>query len=190
MVRHGWAGLGMARTFISCFDTATTVGVCDGLLNGKPRMWSWDLRLAGPSRPDRLFMLSEHMAAYFRQNKVDYVFYEHPLALAVLMEIGASEETIQLLRGVVTVIEVEASRANVPVGSWRVQEARKAVTGHATFTKGKAKSEVLKYCQMLGYKPDGDDQADALVGWLYECSRLNPRMQAALTPLFGGGHAR
>jgi Holliday junction resolvasome RuvABC endonuclease subunit len=178
----------MAAPYIACFDAATSVGACDGPVGGRPRMVTWDLRRF-EGRPQRLLALSDHLDAYFRATPVDYAFVEAPLAIAVMMEIGATTETVQLLRGIVAVIEVCAARARVPVGWWSVQEARKAVTGRATWPRGTAKTEVMKYCRMLGYDPSDDNQADALIGWLFESARLNPRIAHLTAPLFVGQRA-
>ena len=112
------------------------------------------------------------------------MFVEAPLPIAVLVEIGARDDTVQMLRGAVAAIEICAARARVPVAWWKTQEARRAVTGRATFPRGTAKTEVAKYARMLGYAPADEHQADALVGWLYESALLNPRLAAINTPLF------
>jgi|SRR6267142_2534289 len=179
------------KPFIACFDSATAVGVCDGTVGAaKPRMITWDLREGGESRPARLLHLSRHLGAYYRENRVDFAFVEAPLPIAVMMDIGASDETVQMLRGVVAIIETVSARANVPIAWWRVQEARKAVTGRSTFPRGTAKREVMKHLRMLGHEPEDDNQADALVGWLYQSALLNPRLAHLTTPLFGAAHAR
>lgn len=175
------------KPFLACFDAATSVGVCDGRVGGKARTWTWDLRKAGIGRAQRLLYLSNFVNGYFNTNKVDFAFIEAPLPISVMMEIGSSDETVQMLRGIVAIIEVCAARALVPVAWWNVQDARKAVTGVARFKRGEAKGSVLKYVRMLGYEPADDNQADALVGWLHESTKLNPRLAALNTPLFGRG---
>jgi len=47
-----------------------------------------------------------------------------------------------------------------------------------------AKRGVMRGCRLLGYFPAGDDEADALVGFLYQSALLNPRWAALQGPLF------
>lgn len=180
-----------AKPFIACFDSATAVGACDGVVGcAKPRCWTWDLRKGGKERPQRLLHLSRELGAYYRANRVDLAYVEAPLPIAVMMNIGSNDETVQMLRGVVAIIETVSARAGVPIAWWDVQAARQAVTGRRTYPKGTAKIEVMKHCRMLGYTPADENQADALVGFLYQSALLNPRLAHLTTPLFGAAHAR
>lgn len=175
-----------AAPFIACFDLATTTGCCDGPVGGQPRHWDWDLRDGGEGRPQRLLCLWNFLGNYLTQTRVDRLYYEAPMPLAVMMQIGADESTIQLLRSLVGLVELAAAAHQIPVESWSVQAARKAVTGYATFPKGTAKREVMKYVRTLGHEPESDNEADAIIGWHYESALLNPRTALATTPMFKG----
>ena len=148
------------------------------------------LRAAGKSRPRRLLYLSKLCAAFFTKHKPDVVRFEAPMPLAVMSKIGASEETLLLLRGAIGVLECEAARAEIlDIGSFNVQDARKHFVGQRTFKRGAsgkslAKDMVLIQCDTLGIKVEGDDQADAVCGWSYTCGLLNPRIAHLVTPLF------
>jgi len=178
----------MTGPFVACFDVATTVGCCDGVVGGKPRYWSWDLRDGGDTQAQRFLQLWNFLGAYLVENRVERMFYEAPIPVAVMLDIGSNEDTLNFLRGVAAVIQLAAAAHEIPCGSWGIQEARKAVTGHATFKSEKvngkkvstAKREIMSHCRLLGHEPDDDNQADAIVGWYYECSLLNPRIAAAL----------
>lgn len=186
--------------FIVCFDAATTTGCCDGLVGGKPRYWSWDLRDAGEGRPQRLLYLWNFLGAYFTEHRVDRVFIEAPLNIGVMSAMnkkdelgefskfqGVSDEVLQFLRSTIAVVELSAAAHEIPVEWWEVQRARKAVMGRGTFPRGTAKKEVMKFCRtMLGLDPEDDNQADAIIGWLYQSALLNPRTALLTTPLFGG----
>jgi Holliday junction resolvasome RuvABC endonuclease subunit len=148
-------------------------------------MWTWDLSKVKGGRPQKLLHLATVTAKYFRENRVDYAFCEAPLNIAVMRDIGATDETVQMLRSIIAIIELCCAYADIPVSMWDVQAARRAVTGRGTYPRGTAKAEIMRYCKMLGYAPEGDDQCDALIGWLAMSANLNPRLQAALTPLFG-----
>jgi hypothetical protein len=186
----------MTAPFIACFDLATTTGCCDGPVGGRPRFWQWDLRDGGEARPARLLHLWNFLGSYLTEQRVDRLFYEAPVPLAAMMEIGSDEDTIQFLRSTIAVLELAAAAHEIPVASWPVQSARKSVCGRATFPternprtgkkEGTAKREVMRYVRLLGHEPESDNEADAIVGWYYECSLLNPRVAMATTPLFGG----
>jgi hypothetical protein len=191
-------------TFIACFDVATTTGCCDGRVGDKPRYWNWDLRDGGEGRPQRLLHLWNFLGAYLIENKVDRVFVEAPLNIGVMASMnrkdddtgeyskfkGVSDEVLQFLRGGIAIVELAAAAHQIPVDWWPVQSARKAVIGRATFPRHTAKREVMKYVRLLGYEPDDDNTADAIVGWLYESALLNPRTALHTTPLFGAAGAR
>jgi Holliday junction resolvasome RuvABC endonuclease subunit len=180
----------MSLPFIVCFDLATTTGCCDGIVGTIPRYWNWDLRDAGEGRPARLLHLWNFLGAYLTEYRVDRVFYEAPMPIAVMTQIGATDDVVQFLRGAIGVVELAAAAHDVPIASWRVQEARQAVIGRGRFQRGTAKKEVMKYVRLIGHEPDDDNTADAIVGWLYESAILNPGTAHASTPLFGGARAR
>jgi len=190
----------MSGPFVSCFDVATQVGCCDGPVGGKARYWSWDLRDGGETQAQRFLQLWNFLGAYLVENRVDRMFYEAPVPVAVMLNIKeddetgrsrivarTSEDTLNFLRGVAAVIQLAAAAHEIPCDSWGVQEARKAVLGRATFpserVNGKkvstAKREVMKGCRLLGHEPDNDNEADAIVGWHFECALLNPRLAQA-----------
>lgn len=177
--------------FIACFDVATSVGCADGRVGAaKPRYWTWELRDGGDTRGARFLQLWNFLGAYFIETKVDRVYHEAPLPIAVMAEIGATDDTVQLLRGVAAIIELAAAAHEIPCGSWKVQEARQAVTGQGRYKRGEAKAAVMRYCRLLGLEPENDNEGDAIVGWYYESSLLNPRTALLTTPLFGGSRVR
>src|SRR5215470_13581612 len=132
---------------IAAFDLASTVGGCDGEVGGTPRVWSWHLRDAGKSRPARLLMLRRFLMAYFDEPgpQLTGVVYEAPLPLAVMMKIGASDDTVALLRGLVGVLEMSCEERGVPVEPVPVQDARHSVLGwRRNPSGGRTKSEVMR----------------------------------------------
>jgi hypothetical protein len=148
------------------------------------------MRVAGTNRPRRLLYFSNLLDEFFRQNEVDIVRYESPMPLAVMNKIGATEETLLLLRGAIGVLETAAARAEIAdIGSFNVQDARKHFVGQRTFPKGKngrsmAKNMVLQMCDTLGIKVYNDNESDSVAGWSYSCALANPRIAHLITPLF------
>lgn len=171
------------RETIACFDLATQTGVAVGLVGFRPELETWDLR--GPeTRAEKLNRFDGYLESLIIAKPVQRLFYEAPLPIAVLMEIGAREETVQMLRSLAAMVEACAARHDLPVGTWAVQKARRSVTGYGTFKRGDAKRMVMRYCKLLGHAPANDNEADALVGHIYESALLNPRTAYLSTPLF------
>jgi hypothetical protein len=181
---------------IAVFDLATVTGVCWGRAGTKPSLAIIDLRPAGTERPRRLARLYEHVYNFCRRYKPDKVRYESPVGIRGMMRIGATEETISMLRGLIGVLEAAASAAGVEdIGSFDVGDARQHLTGFRTFprvkipgtkrTKGTAKDAVMKACRALGIEVIDDNTADATCGFLYCSALANPRLAHLDTPLFG-----
>lgn len=179
------------KPLVAVFDVATSTGVCIGRVGDQhPSVATWDLRTAGTSRPRRLLYLSKLCAKFFADHRPDIVRYEKPLNIAVMSKIGASEDTLLLLRGAIGVLECEAARAEIlDIDGFNVQDARQHFLGQRTFRRGSsgrsvAKDMVLIQCETLGIKVFNDNEADAVCGWHYECALLNPRIAHLTTPLF------
>lgn len=171
---------------IAAFDIASTTGVCDGPVNGKPRLWSWHLRDAGDSRPDRLLMFHRFLCKYFDDQWVDAVVYEAPLNIAVMSRIGAQEATVAFLRGAIGVLEMTCRKFDKPVTAAMVHQARASVLGwRVNKTGANTKARVLaEVRRVLTCPVENDNEADAYVIWAYACALQNPRLAAAYTPLF------
>lgn len=172
------------RPVITCFDLARQVGVATGQVGSRPKLETWILD--AEARPEKLLQLDDLLLRHFDRQRIDYAYYEAPLPIAVLMGIGAREWTIQLLRSAVAVLEQRCARHKIPVAGWNVQVARRAVIGTGRFKRGTAKRHVMAYARVLGYAPADDNQADALIGFLYQAALLNPRLSYKSTPLFAG----
>jgi len=115
------------------------------------------------------------------------------MPLGVMSKIGATEETLLLLRGAIGVLEAAAAKAKIEeIGSFGVQDARQHFLGQRTFPRGKggrsaAKDYVLIACEQMGIKVANDNESDAVCGWSYICALKNPRIAHAVTPLFAHG---
>jgi len=143
------------------------------------------LKDGGDSRPERLLYFWNYLGAYLTETRVDMIFHEAPLNIAVMSQIGATDDVVQMLRSLIGVLELAAAAHQIPIKSWRVQEARQAVLGRGRFKRGESKKEVMKYVRMLGFEPDDDNVADGIVGWLHQSALLNPRTAHLSAPLFG-----
>jgi hypothetical protein len=174
---------------IASFDIATKTGLCWGRPGSKPQLASWNMRLAG-TRPARFNLFYEYCIQFFAEEDIDQCWYEMPMGLGSMHKVGASEETIALLRGLVGVLELAAYRSDVRhIEAYTVTAARKHFTGKGTFRNSRSnpragKAAVMEVCRMLGVKFEDDDQADAYCGWSFACSLNNPRLAIEVTPLF------
>jgi hypothetical protein len=187
----------MMPLLIAAFDIATFNGCADGRAGGRPRSWSWDLAKAGKERPGRLAMLRDYADRYFAEARPDAVFYEKPLPIAALFaqvqkmgfqasfRMGATDETIGMLRGAIGVIEASAAKAKVPyIDGLDVQAARRSLTGLGKFPKGEGKDIVFDWCRRLGWNPANTDESDAMAIWSLGCGKMSPLSAHATTPLF------
>ncbi len=178
---------------VVAFDIATATGVALGRLGEKPRVTTWDMREVGPSRTLRLLHFSNLCDEFFSRHHIDVLRYEAPMPIAVASKIGASEETMLLLRGMIGVLECCGARAGIyDIKSFAVQNARKHLTGQRTFPKNakgesQAKAAVMKMARALGVDCKNDNESDAFCGWSYSCALLNPRLAHLVTPLFAEG---
>ena len=159
-----------SKPFIAAFDIATATGVCHGHPGSVPAVWTWWLDDCGKSRPYRLCYLRRLLDNYFASTEIDAVYYEQPVNIRAMMRIGATEETIALLRGAVGVLESAAIHAGIQtVEAVSVQDARQALTGQRTFSKvaGKstAKTAVMQWAKVLGVDTKNDHEADAYAIW-------------------------
>lgn len=169
---------------IACFDLATEVGVAWGEPGHKPRLATWSL--ASHNRPDRYLTLAKLTQTFLTKERIERVFYEAPMQLGPMFHRGSNRNVILMLYGTAAVIELSAAWARIEVGTWEVQTARKAVVGRGTWPKGKdaAKQACFEFCRMIGHRPADFNQADALIGFLYESALLNPRIAHLSAPLF------
>lgn len=187
---------------VCAFDLATATGACDGAPGAKPRCWSWYLSDAGDSRPARLLMLARFLRAYFAKELCDRVVYEAPMPLGVIAGkpgkrgMIMSEANVAFARGAVGVLEMTCAEYDKPVEGVRVQDARASVLGWRTNrgeTDEGTKARVIReVTQLHGIKHSNgdtlsDNECDAYVAWAYACALQNPRLAAAMTPLFRGG---
>lgn len=172
---------------IAAFDLATVTGVCVGRAGIKnPTLATWDFREFNP-RPARFyeFFVRAHnlfAMAHKAGAPVTQVRYEAPMTLGAMNKVGASEATVGLLRGIVGVLEACAWRAGIrDITSISVHAARNHLIG--TNRKG-GKAEVIRWCRMLGYPVEDDNQADAVALWSRASALANPRIAHLSTPLF------
>lgn len=175
-------------------DVATVVGCCDGKPGERPRLWTWDLRDAGDTRPLRFLALHRLLHTYFAEWACDGVVYEAPMPVGAMYSAGAHAATVLMTHGAIGVVELACASHDKPVEGFPVGRMRGAVLGwgrnEVRHSGIETKERVMKGVRLLGADPEDDNQADAFVVWAFACARLNPRTAHLTTPLFSRGEEK
>jgi hypothetical protein len=72
---------------------------------------------------------------------------------------------------------------SIPVAFANIQAVRKLFIGKGNVRGEIAKPEVMRICGALGWTPDNTDEGDAMACWLFECSRVSPRLAHRCDPI-------
>jgi hypothetical protein len=113
------------------------------------------------------------------------IVYEAPFDPRHMKKINAN--TIRIAWGLPAVVEAVAYRMGVTdIREANVNDIRRSMLGGLP-QKNQAKAEVTAFVRALGYAPADDNEADAILGWLYACSIIDSRVSVRTMPLFSGG---
>ncbi len=172
------------RRSILFLDVATRTGFCEGAPGEKPHHGSLRFAPEGSSpeavAAGAIKWLGQRLQA-FRPN---VIVVEAPLDPRH-MGSKTNVNTAQLLLGLPLVLGGVAHLSGVyDFRSARIDDIRRHLLGHRP-GKATAKREVIDRIKALGFSPQDDNAADAISGWLYACSIVEPTVAALSTPLFG-----
>lgn len=180
----------MPGPLILALDLASTTGVAEGRPGERPRAWTWRLGSAGSSQAHRLAELLKLTSQHLMVSRPDQIWIEAPMAPAVMVDIGGSAQTAAFLFGCPAVVKAVAYlRGIYRVTEANVQDVRHHFINRRTLPKGEGKRVVIDRCRVLGWEVENDNEADAAALWSYACGQHNPRLAAAVTPLFQGAGA-
>lgn len=157
---------------ITGLDLATQTGVAYGKLWEKPSFASWNLK--AKSHGEKGVKLMRHLTNHVREYQPDKVYIEAPLNIRVLMNIGATADTVLLTNGLVYITMAVLCARSIPYELVDVNAARDHLLGRRP-AKGSGKAMVTARCQHLGWKPTNDNESDAAAVWDYGCAQENPR---------------
>lgn len=169
---------------IMFLDVATTSGWCEGAPGEKPRHGSIRFAPVGSSpeavAAGAIKWLGQRLQA-FRPNAI---VIEAPLDPRHMGK-KTNMSTAQLLLGLPVVLGGVAYLSGVfDIRHARADDVRMHFLGfrpkHAT-----AKLDVMDKCKALGFEPQDDNAADAIAGWHFACSIIEPKHAPDVTPLFG-----
>lgn len=187
---------------ILSLDLATTLGFAYGRSDqDKPRFGCH--RLAKPgSKPE---IVGKAFLTWFRDitavETFDAIYIERAMAPHVAAKVGTTPETNLILVGLVFLAQTLASARGIPVIELvDRQTALKFFTGQRSFkseddprtgrvsrtSRQVGKSAVIERCRQLRFDVQDDNAADSIALWMYAAGQHNPRLSAAVTPLFAG----
>lgn len=155
-------------------DLARQTGWCDGVPGERPV--SGTTRLAPPDSGSAAVMggmiqwLGERLKAF----RPRAIVYEAPFH-------GQNMHTTMIAWGLAGVTEGVGDR----MGVYRIEKANLSTIRSRVMGNGRAKKwEIIEHVKGLGFDPLDDNEADAILGWLYACSVVDPAAAAAATKLF------
>lgn len=169
----------MSRSILF-LDLATVTGWAEGEPGG--RATSGRIRLgSGSTNGEVGKAFNAFLAPRLASFRPARVIYESPFVAGM-----KNVNTVRLTFGLAFMTETICSIYGVPVMEANLNTIRKQTLGFVPRGKDVKKS-VIEYVRSLGYEPEDDNVADAILGFLYASAVLDPKSAAASTPLFRGG---
>lgn len=166
---------------VAGLDLATKTGIAVGPLGGRPELWTLDLKTKGEAkfhatRLSKIQGLIHHLIA---ERGVTHIAIEKPFVAA-----HNSWETTLLTIGLTANVLSWAERKGIPVDIFPAQTVAKHFIGSGKMKRDEKKAAVLAECDVRGWAPGDDNQADAAAVWDLACTRLSGAHTAGAGPLF------
>lgn len=165
---------------IIALDLATKCGVAIGCPGNAPVFSTEILGKAGEAHGARFAQAVRMMNRLIKEHEPDFIALEAPIGVHG----GGSKKRPEVLMGLRACVMAVAHMRHVPFEQYEVRTIRKHFLGNGGLNRAAAKAAAIKRCQMLGWNPKNDDEADAGALWDYACA-LNSRAHSiSTTPLF------
>lgn len=166
---------------ILALDLASHTGWCEGIPGETPTHGS--LRFAPPSSGPGAVLggLLDFMAKRLSAFRYRAVVYEAPLDPRWKGN-QTNLNTARILIGMPGVVEAVCNLTGTPVREATSGDVRMHMIGCRP-KKDAAKPMVIAKARELGFDPQDDDAADAIMIWHYACSMLAPKEARDTTPL-------
>lgn len=151
---------------ILALDLATQTGWAAGAPNTLPRYGSFRIEAGGKQSAATFARTIDRL---IREHHVELVFFEQPVMGSGDKKF-ANFKSKRLLFGLTHTTEAVAQMAGcrvfeVPIATWR-----KHFLGNARYEREDAKRAAMTRARQLGYRPETEDEAEALGIWDYAAS--------------------
>lgn len=158
-------------------DLATTLGWAEGEPGERAVCGKHRLAPAGAKPGEILSGYMDFLVPRLQSFRPARIVFESPF----INKMNAN--TTRLLWSLGGITEMVGYRLGIVTLEANLNTIRKATLGFVPRGEG-VKESVMSHVRTLGYEPADDNAADALLGWLYACSVLDPKSAVATTPLF------
>lgn len=160
---------------IAGLDVATATGVCLGEPGQVPTFWTEDLRGGRKDHDTRFANALRLTKRLISEHGVEAIGIEAPL----IVPKRDKKVNNELLMGLVACIRGWAAVKGIPCQTFEIRTIDKHFLG-AVQTEGRdaRKAAIWKRCQMLGWDPKTQDEADAGSCFEVMCSRMSPAYAA------------
>lgn len=177
----------MADGSIMFLDLATVTGWCEGVPGEKPISGSIRLGYEGCTPEEKGAALFNFLAPKLMGFRYRMLVFEAPLDPR-RMGRKTNISTARTLMGLAYMAGSIASLTNTRYSEANVSEVRSFILQGSKPPKDEVKRQVMKMVKTLGHTFKDDNEADAIAGWYYAGSLVQPSAQIAskLTPLFKG----
>lgn len=148
---------------ILAFDLATNTGVAFGPAGAKvPELRSYKLA-PGATQGARFLEAFIMTRRLIKESGCQVIVVEKALAAGG----GGAAARVELAMGIRACVLAAAYHEQIPVKEYAVTTIRKHFIGKGNTPRAEAKRATIKRCQMLGWDPQNDNEADAAALWDY-----------------------
>lgn len=170
---------------VLAFDLATSTGVAWGAAGETPRATTHDLG-KGLSEAQRFAKIIDLVGMHIQARLPDLVVYEAP--------VGGKDASAYLIGLSACLQGAAAAHGCEPEQIW-ISQYRKHFLGKNVqvrdfpgVTKAQAKRQiktlVVNRCRALGWRPENDDEADAMAIWDFACAKHRAHQSVPVGGLF------
>ena len=173
------------NTDILALDVATCTGWCRGRIGETPTCGS--IRFGKPGVTDAAVFGAalDWLIVQFDRRPIPDLLIMEALLPPMAMKNETSRAVRDRLGGLHGIVKACAHRYGVgEIATATVGDVRAHFIGDRTLPRDKAKREVMRHCQMLGWKSLDDNAGDAAAVWSYACALINPEWALQVSPLF------
>jgi len=157
---------------VAGLDIATMTGVCLGEPGQTPEFWTEDLGRGLPheERGAKLLRLVHELIT---KHDVSAIGIEAPVKAR-----HDKKSTNELLMGLVFNARSWAALRQIPCRTFEVGQIDKHFLGAKQIGRENRKRSIMGRCQMLGWSPQTEDEADAGAVWDIMCAHQSPAYAA------------